>query len=110
MTPEARAVKRARAQHVRQKLRPLNWYVSNPMFNHAVCDDLGVEADDRRDSGLSESGLVAAYHTFTDGSLIRGQGAGWAFSIFAKSDAPGQLKPLLTAAGPIVTLRTSGGP
>ena len=86
---------------------PLNWYVSDPMFNHAVCGDLGIEADDRRVSVLAERGLVTAYHTFTDGTFIRGQGAGWAFSIFANGDATGQLKPLLTAAEPIVALRKS---
>ena len=33
MTPEARAAKRARVKHVRRKPRPMNWYVSDPMFN-----------------------------------------------------------------------------
>ena len=68
----------------------MNWYVSDPMFNHAVCDDLSIVADDdRHDSGLSEHELSTSFHCFTDGSFIRGQGAGWAFSIFTKGDATG---------------------
>ena len=75
ITPEARTVKRPRVNHVRRTPRPLSWNDSDPMFNPVGCDVLRTEAEDRLGSGLSPSVQVAAYHTFTHGSFIRGQGA-----------------------------------
>ena len=94
-------------KHVREKPTPINWYLSDPMFNHSICDELGIEADDRLDSGLSDADNISAHRCFTDGSFIRGQGAGWAFNVFPRGDSKGEGKPFLPAAGPILTLRKS---
>ena len=108
ITAEARALKKARAKKkVYEKPRPLNWYLTDPMYNFSICEELGLEIDDKLDGGLSSNDQVVAYHTYTDGSFLRGQGAGWAFSVFNRGDATGEGKPFLTAAGPIVTLRKS---
>ena len=94
-------------KHVREKPKPLNWFLSDPMYNHAICDQLGIEPDDSLDSGLSPEDMVASFHTFTDGNFVRGQVAGWAFSVFPRGDSMGQLKAFLSAAGPIVARRKS---
>jgi hypothetical protein len=108
LTAEARALKKARAKKkVYEKPKPLNWYLTDPMYNFSICEELGLEIDDKLDGGLSSNDQVVAYHTYTDGSFLRGQGAGWAFSVFNRGDATGEGKPFLTAAGPIVTLRKS---
>ena len=108
MTAEARALKKARAKRrVYEKPRPLNWQLVDPMFNFSICDELGLEIEDKLDGGLSIADKFSAFHTFTDGSHVRGQGAGWSFGIFNKGDSAGEGKPFLTAAGPIVTLRKS---
>ena len=75
------------------------------MFNFSICEELGLEIDDKLEGGLSPDDQVVAYHTYTDGSFLRNEGAGWAFSIFNRGDSAGEGKPFLTAAGPIVTLR-----
>ena len=77
------------------------------MYNLSICEELGWEIDDKLDGGLSPYDQVFAYHTYTDGSFLRNEGAGWAFSIFNQGDSAGEGKPFLTAAGPIVTLRKS---
>ena len=96
-----------RQEKVYEKPRPLNWHLTDPMYNLSICEELGLEIDDKLDGGLSSDDQVAAYHTYTDGSFLRGEGAGWVFSIFNRGDAMGEGKPFLTAAGPIVTLRKS---
>jgi ribonuclease HI len=77
------------------------------MFNFSICDELGLEIEDKLDGGLSTAEKFSAYHCFTDGSFIRGQGAGWSLAVFDRGDSAGEGKPFLTAAGPIVTLRKS---
>ena len=89
------------------KSKPSAWYLSDPMFSHAICDEVGVDAEDKLDSKLADSDLIGAFHCLTDGSFLRGEGAGLAFATFRRGDHEGKLKPLLTAAGPIVTLRKS---
>ena len=77
MTAEARALKKARAKRrVYEKPRPLNWQLVDPMFNFSICDELGLEIEDKLDGGLSNADKFSAYHCFTDGSYVRGQG-GW---------------------------------
>jgi hypothetical protein len=112
MTAEARALKKARAKRrVYEKPKPRNWQLVDPMFNFSICDELGLEIEDKLDGGLSTADKFSAYHCFTDGSFIRGQGAGWSFGIFqlerARGDTAGEGKPFLTATGPIVALRKS---
>ena len=77
------------------------------MYNFSICEELGLEIDDKLDGGLSSNDQVVVYHTYTVGSFLRGEGASWAFSVFNRGDAMGEGKPFLTAAGPIVTLRKS---
>lgn len=77
------------------------------MYNFSICEELGLDIDDKLDGGLSRHDQIEAYHTYTDGSFARGQGAGWAFTVFGRGDATGEGKPFLSAAGPIVTLRKS---
>ena len=77
------------------------------MYNNSICEELGLEIDDKLDGGLSSADRISAHHCFTDGSFLRGYAAGWAFSVFGRGDAKGEGKPFLSAAGPIVTLRKS---
>ena len=110
LTAEARALKKATGtdlRKAREKTKPLNWFLSDPMYNHRICEELGLDIEDKLDGGLSGSDQIGAYHTYTDGSYLRGHGAGWAFSVFGRGDARGEGKPFLSAAGPIVTLRKS---
>ena len=110
LTAEARALKKATGtdlRKAREKPKPLNWFLSDPMYNHKICEELGLDIEDELDGGLSGSDQIGAYHTYTDGSYLRGHGAGWAFSVFGRGDARGEGKPFLSAAGPIVTLRKS---
>ena len=46
------------------------------MYNFSICEELGLEIDDKLDGGLSPDDQVVVHHTYTDGSFLRSEGAG----------------------------------
>ena len=40
---------------VREKPKPLSWFLSDPMYNNSICEELGIETDEKFDGGISSA-------------------------------------------------------